>query len=144
MLLLIPDIWILPKFSPLLKQKLLSASAAAIIISTKNYDRMISYDRAFLNWRIFAQTAPWHRGHGATVPMYARKSWFSHSHGAHIHIHWFHGAMDIHRQSQGAMTKSTLSCPCRHRGTVCGAIIIIKNLILKTIYLLKAFFWGDF
>ena len=37
-------IWLLPSLSPLSKQKLLSASAAPLKLTTVNYDRMMSYD----------------------------------------------------------------------------------------------------
>ena len=39
------DIWLLPTLSPQLKQKLLSASASALKISTRNYDRMVSFEQ---------------------------------------------------------------------------------------------------
>ena len=39
------DIWMIPTLSPALKQKLLAASSQVLRISTRNYDRMTSYNR---------------------------------------------------------------------------------------------------
>ena len=39
------DIWLIPTLSPALKQKLLAASSQILRISTRNFDRMTSYER---------------------------------------------------------------------------------------------------
>ena len=39
------DIWMIPSLSPALKQKLLAASSQVLRISTRNFDRMTSYQR---------------------------------------------------------------------------------------------------
>ena len=39
------DIWLIPSLSPALKQKLLAASSQVLRISTRNYDRMTSFER---------------------------------------------------------------------------------------------------
>ena len=48
-------IWLLPSLSPPLKQKLLSASASAMKIVTKNYDRMVSFEQLH---RLAARATP--------------------------------------------------------------------------------------
>jgi hypothetical protein len=46
------EVWLLPTLQPRLKQKLLSASAAPLKLTTKNYDNMISFDKLhYLNQR---------------------------------------------------------------------------------------------
>ena len=39
------EIWLIPGLSPILKQKLLAASANALRIATRNYDRMTSFEQ---------------------------------------------------------------------------------------------------
>ena len=39
------DIWLIPSLSPALKQKLLASSSQVLRISTRNYDRMTSFER---------------------------------------------------------------------------------------------------